>query len=315
MGDMSYILNALDQADRERNKGDDAERTPTSGSPKANYKPKWLIAAMGLLLLSGIAALLVLNGINAPVPAEQMSETQTVRHLPPKKELPKKNLSTQQRGTPLLASIKRGGQQQEAPRKPNVMGSPEIRVMDFNEAKAANKSNVLTTSVPSPVTVDRQSNPPDTPTDRKTVEVSDAVEGGDPDSGSANRLSSEVGEPTEQQIPVALPFVQPPPTMLVNAEPPSPEIVANKSDSEIPLIFELPYTKRLPIPDITINVHVYNSNADKRFAIINMRKYREGDQLQGSSVKLSQVTPHGIVIDYGNGLVRIDKDVVYRKST
>ncbi|QYZ67226.1 MAG: general secretion pathway protein GspB [Gammaproteobacteria bacterium (ex Lamellibrachia satsuma)] len=297
---MSYILNALDQADRERNKGGDAERPPVSGSPKANYKPTWLIAAMGLLLLSGIAALLALNGINAPVPAEQTSETQTVRHLPPKKELPKKHLSTQQRGTPLLASIKKGGQQQEAPRKPNAMSSPEIGMLDFNKAKAANNSNVLTTSVPSPVTVDRQNNPPDTSTDRKTVEVSDAVEG---------------VESTDQQIPVTLPFVQPPPTMVVNAEPPSSEIVANKSDSEIPLIFELPYTKRLPIPDITINVHVYNSNADKRFAIINMRKYREGDQLQGSSVKLSQVTPHGIVIDYGNGLVRIDKDVVYRKST
>ncbi len=312
---MSYILNALDQADRERNKDGDAERTPMSGSPKANYKLTWLIAAMGLLLLSGIAALLVLNGINSPVPAEQMSETQTVRHLPPKKELPKKPLSTQQRGTPLLASLKKGGQQQEAPRKPNVVSSPEINVMDFNEAKAANKSDVLTTSVPSPETVDRQSNPPDTSTYRKTVEVSDGVEGGDPDSGSPNRLSSGGGEPTDQQTPVTLPFVQQPLTMVVNAEPPSSEIVANKSDSEIPLIFELPYTKRLSIPDITINVHVYNSNADKRFAIINMRKYREGDQLQGSSVKLSQVTPHGIVIDYGNGLVRIDKDVVYRKST
>ncbi|MBL3589208.1 MAG: general secretion pathway protein GspB [gamma proteobacterium endosymbiont of Lamellibrachia anaximandri] len=315
MGDMSYILNALDQADRERNKGGDAERTPMSGSPKANFKPTWLIAAMGLLVLGGVVALLALNDINAPVPAAQMSETQTVRHLPPKKELPKKHLSTQQRGTPLLVSIKKGGQQQEAPSKPNVMSSPEISVMDFNEVKATNKSDVLTTSVSSPVTVNRQSNPSDTSTDRKIVEVSDGVEGGDPDSGSAKRLSSGVGGPTDQQIPVSLPFVQPPPTMLVNAEPPSSEIVAKKSDSEIPLIFELPYTKRLSIPNITINVHVYNSNADKRFAIINMRKYREGDQLQGSSVKLSQVTPHGIVIDYGNGLARIDKDVVYRKST
>ncbi|MBL3527707.1 MAG: general secretion pathway protein GspB [gamma proteobacterium endosymbiont of Lamellibrachia anaximandri] len=297
---MSYILNALDQADRERNKGGDAERTPLSDSPNANGKLTWFLAAMGMLLLSGIAALLALNDINAPVPAAQMSETQTVRHLPPKKELPKKHLSTQQRGTPLLVSIKKGGQQQEAPSKPNVMSSPEISVMDFNEAKAANKSDVLTTSVPSPLTVNRQSNPSDTSTDRKIVEVSDAVEG---------------GEPADQQIPVSLPFVQPPPTMVENTEPPAAEILANKSDSEIPLIFELPYTKRLPIPDITINVHVYNTNADKRFAIINMRKYREGDQLQGSSVKLSQVTPHGIVIDYGSGLVRIDKDVVYRKST
>lgn len=312
---MSYILNALDQADRERNKGGDAVRTPMSGNPKANYRSTWLIAAMGLLLLSAIAALFTLNAINAPVPDEQRGETQTVRHLPPTMESPKIQLSTPQRGTPLLASIKRGRQQQEAPRKPNVMSSQKISVMDFNEAKAAKKSDVLTTSVPSPVTLDHQSSPLDISTDRKTVGVSDGVAGGDSDSGSANRLSNGVGEPTELQIPVSPPSVLPPPTMVENTEPPAAEIVANKSDSEIPLIFELPYTKRLQIPDITINVHVYNANADKRFAIINMRKYREGDQLQGSSVKLSQVTPQGIVIDYGNGLVRIDKDVVYRKST
>ncbi|MBL3600428.1 MAG: general secretion pathway protein GspB [gamma proteobacterium endosymbiont of Lamellibrachia anaximandri] len=312
---MSYILNALDQADRERNKGGDAERTPLSDSPNANGKLTWFLAAMGMLLLSGIAALFAFDGTKPPVSAEQSGETQTVRHLPPKMESPKMQLSTQQRGTPLLTSIKRGRQQQEAPSKPNMMSSQKIGVMDFNEGKAAKKNDVLTTSLPSPVVHARQDNPPDISTDRKTVKVSDSVEGGDSDSGSANRLSHGVEEPTELQIPVSLPSVLPPPTMVENTEPPAAEILAKKSDSEIPLIFELPYTKRLSIPNITINVHVYNSNADKRFAIINMRKYREGDQLQGSHVKLSQVTPHGIVIDYGNGLVRIDKGVVYRKST
>ncbi len=312
---MSYILNALDQADRERNKGGDVERTPMSDSQNANGKLTWLLAAMGMLLLSGIAALFAIDGTNVPVPAEQSGETQTVRRLPPKMESPKIQLSTQQRGTSLLASIKRGRQQQEVPSKPNIMSSQKIGVMDFNEDKVAKKSDVLTTSVPSPVALDRQDNPPDISTDRKTVEVSDSVGGGDSDFGSANRLSHGVGEPTELQIPVSPSSALPPPAMVENTEPPAAEIMANKSVSEIPFIFELPYTKRLRIPDITINVHVYNSNADKRFAIINMRKYREGDQLQGSSVKLSQVTPHGIVIDYGSGLVRIDKGVVYRKST
>ncbi len=302
---MSYILNALDQADRERNDGGDAERTPLSDSPKVNYKPTWLITAMGLLLLSGIATLLTLNGDDPTAPAEQKSEPQTVRHLPPELESPQKQLSTRQRGTSLLASIKSGGQQQEAPRKPDVMSSPKIRVEDFNEVKAAKNGDVLITSVPLPVTVDRQINPLDISTDRKTVAVSDGIDDGDSDSGSANRLTNGVGDPVKLPTPM----------VVEKTEPPAVEVGTKKSGSEIPLIFELPYTKRLPIPDITINVHVYNTNADKRFAIINMRKYREGDQLQGSRVKLSQVTPHGIIIDYGNGLVRIDKDVVYRKST
>ncbi len=52
-----------------------------------------------------------------------------------------------------------------------------------------------------------------------------------------------------------------------------------------------------------INTHIYSSKPDRRFVLINMKKYREGQTLSGSNYKIDSITAEGVVIDHGNGLV------------
>ncbi len=52
-----------------------------------------------------------------------------------------------------------------------------------------------------------------------------------------------------------------------------------------------------------INTHIYSTNADRSFVLINMQKYRKGQTLSGSRFKIDSITPKGVVIDHGNGLV------------
>ena len=52
-----------------------------------------------------------------------------------------------------------------------------------------------------------------------------------------------------------------------------------------------------------INTHIYSSNPDRSFVLINMKKYREGQTLSGSNYKIDSITAKGVVIDHGNGLV------------
>jgi len=49
-----------------------------------------------------------------------------------------------------------------------------------------------------------------------------------------------------------------------------------------------------------VNVHVYDSNVQNRFVLINMAKYKEGDRLPGGGPLVSAITPEGVVIDYGS---------------
>ena len=52
-----------------------------------------------------------------------------------------------------------------------------------------------------------------------------------------------------------------------------------------------------------INAHVYSDQPAKRFVLINMQRFQEGDTLPGSNFKLVEIGPTGIVIDYGRGKV------------
>lgn len=56
---------------------------------------------------------------------------------------------------------------------------------------------------------------------------------------------------------------------------------------------------RRTFPKIDINVHVYDSNPNDRFALIEMKRYGEGDTLSGG-IKIKEITPEGFVIVYKN---------------
>jgi general secretion pathway protein B len=51
----------------------------------------------------------------------------------------------------------------------------------------------------------------------------------------------------------------------------------------------------LDIPDINVEIHVYDATAANRFVFINMSKYGEGDRLKEGPV-IEQITPDGVIL-------------------
>ena len=76
-------------------------------------------------------------------------------------------------------------------------------------------------------------------------------------------------------------------------------------DETIPRVAELPPAVRLRLPELQVNVHVYAEEPDRRFVLINMRKYREGDRIGRDGPLVDRITPAAVIIDYGSGLARL----------
>ncbi len=67
----------------------------------------------------------------------------------------------------------------------------------------------------------------------------------------------------------------------------------------------VPQDIRIELMKLTITVHVYNENPGKRFVVINRHRYEEGDRLETEGLILKRIIRDGIIIDYGDGLVKM----------
>ncbi|MEE9346329.1 MAG: general secretion pathway protein GspB [Methylococcales bacterium] len=65
--------------------------------------------------------------------------------------------------------------------------------------------------------------------------------------------------------------------------------------NNIPMLRQMPTDFRSQIPQLDINVYVYSAQANSSFVIINMRKYRVGDQV-GDNLKLTNIGKDGITL-------------------
>ncbi|MEW8181182.1 MAG: general secretion pathway protein GspB [Candidatus Thiodiazotropha endolucinida] len=80
---------------------------------------------------------------------------------------------------------------------------------------------------------------------------------------------------------------------------------AQTDQQQIPLIWELDQGLREELEQLRTTIHVYHEIPSERFVIINMRRYGEGDTLDAKGYRLHTIDRDGIVVDYGNGLVRL----------
>ncbi len=55
---------------------------------------------------------------------------------------------------------------------------------------------------------------------------------------------------------------------------------------------------RINLPNLKMDMHVYNRTPAKRFVFINFKKYREGDTLD-KKTKIEEITPRGVVMNHG----------------
>lgn len=84
-----------------------------------------------------------------------------------------------------------------------------------------------------------------------------------------------------------------------------PVPAAADSERVIPLVSELQPEVRGSLGELEISAHVFDEEPAKRFVFINQRSYRTGDRIGENGPTLKEITPDGIVIDYGKGQARL----------
>jgi general secretion pathway protein B len=102
------------------------------------------------------------------------------------------------------------------------------------------------------------------------------------------------------------PVVMAPPVEPVKREPVAAEPEVSEAEN-IPLVWELPQNLRERVLELQSSIHVYSESPEERFVIINMKRYHEGDSLTSDGFRLQRIDRNGIVVDYGRGLVRLER--------
>ncbi len=77
-------------------------------------------------------------------------------------------------------------------------------------------------------------------------------------------------------------------------------------ENKIPFFYELPYEFRQSVPKMAINVFVYSSEPSERFVMINMAKYKAGQQTK-DAVEIKDIRPQSLVVSYQNQLFQIER--------
>jgi len=81
----------------------------------------------------------------------------------------------------------------------------------------------------------------------------------------------------------------------------SAENVSPASEKPIPLVSELPDDVKEMLSGFHINIHVYAEDPAERLVFINMRNRKVGDRIGEGGHVLKEITPDGVIIDYGKG--------------
>jgi general secretion pathway protein B len=256
---VSYILDALRKAERDRNLG----RTPSLGdvtspsarAPTSNGPSKRVLALIALVF--GMLALAILLWPDAP-------------------ESP---------APPLIAA---------APPAPTPVpvpaASPPPAVAPSEETAAASQALPEEGAVDPTLDADVAAESIDdlmddagaeAPLDTNELPLDESV-------------SAAPKPPSVKRTPAAP--VDPAPTPAVVAEAPAPEPEDVPADG-IPLLRNMPSDYRGAFPELRVDVHVYDDDPERRWTLINGKKAVEGTTL-AEGPTISEIRPDGIVFDF-----------------
>lgn len=235
---MSYILEALKKADRERTLGEVPDLEAAHWGvrrPQRSWRWLWIVV---VLLLFNAALLGYLLSRNTP-DVEQLADTAPA--VPPAAVV-------QQQAPERLSAVPEPIEKPAASEQPEVVEPPKVIV----RPRVAVKPHVA----PRPAT----EAPPST-----TAPAARVVQAQQPLTESAGPAGSAVPE-----------------------------------WGELPLEFR----SRFTLPHI--DVHVYSEEPRRRFILVELKKYREGDTL-GSGAVLEEIQPNSIQLFYQGTRFRVDR--------
>ena len=254
---MSYILDALRKAERERHLGQPPSLTtpPLAAEPGRRRLGPWLGVGLGLGLNAALLAFFLTRIQPAAPPVIAASPAPTATSTP-----------FQPAASPSLPPAKEASGREESPVTVREPAEPVA------SPRSAAASATTTSTTPAPVTPRRE------PVDKPALS--------EPSPPSVPRPSRERREEPSR------PSLKPGSVTLA----PAPE--------PVPLLETLSAGARRGIPALNLDIHIHSVDPDKRFVVINGRRYREGDRL-GEGPMLETVTRDGAILRQGGQRFRL----------
>jgi len=285
---MSFILEALKRADRERR----LERAPDLSAvyedndlPGNNGIRPWLWLC-GAFLVGVIVVGLVLwpagpGSVKSPLPKGASGSH----------PLSVKETSKNEKTPPSSSAGVSKGLQAKKPSARASSGQPaQVPVSKAKPVQPIRKvAEKVSDPSPAPVAAVEKKEPV-----QPTPTVS-PISGGSVKAAASDK--NKGGEkPVETKV---VRSAEPPPT------PASKEDLDKKRIEAIPLIGKLPYKTKEKLGKLQINVHSYSKDPAERLVFINMKSYKVGDKIGEGGPLLKEITPDGVIINYGGGEVRL----------
>jgi general secretion pathway protein B len=140
----------------------------------------------------------------------------------------------------------------------------------------------------------------------KTSSISEWVETQKPEKPVITKKPAT--EPIKQPVIVNKPELPAPANPTIDApvkvEPNLPEIIPVKKD--MPFLSDLPFEFRQTVPKFTINVFVYSQQPEESFVMIDMVKYKPGQQIKDAML-LKEIRPDSLVVFFQNRTFKIER--------
>lgn len=269
---MSFILEALRKAERDRNLGrtpslnDVTHVPPTSDGPRPSRR---LIALIGLVL--GLVALTVLMRKPAPDPPTTVAVASTSADTTPNAVTAE---PARRVAAPSLEAI------ESPPPAPAVESLDELLDPDAEADEAPlstmTELEALADELPAEAVIE-----PPAPRRRKPAAT--------PPGLKLDETLNQAPEITASEAPVEAEPVDAPVTATA---PP-----ASGNEPSYKPLREMPSDYRAAFSNLRVDVHVFDADAARRWVMIDGRKYVESSTLpQGA--RIVEITPEGIAFDY-----------------
>ena len=301
---MSFILDALKRADRERR----LERAPDLSAvydedhlPRRSIQP-WLWLSASFLVGAVVVGLILWPEGRGPDPLPILKDKSVSHSIPTTKAD-----RTQKTLSPAAVPAGKPVQPKEAStRAPSFQPPREPARGTAQLAKKVDTKEIATeTAAKDSAKTELK---PDTKTpDTKSVTTAERASA-NPAGPVVSAVKKEPVKSSPSVSPVSKGASLEPETPVLRKETEKDDAkkqAYRKRLASIPLISEIPYEVREKIGKLQINVHSYSENAAECLVFINMKRFKVGERIGENGPLLKEITPDGVIIDYGEGKARL----------
>ncbi len=112
-----------------------------------------------------------------------------------------------------------------------------------------------------------------------------------------NTLQAKAMEIENKTVPPVVKSKKPEIKIVEQKQPPTETIIVKKKTADYPFLAELDYTFQRTVPDLNINVYVYAEQKAQRFIMIDMQKYRAGQEIS-LGLTLKEIRIDSLLVEY-----------------